>query len=100
MQKGKLPAKRIGSGTFISAANLAAFIAKTDPAAAFSRFARGDQVVWMDERGEHGLGRFVAENADGTVRVLRDGFWGAYEATFPATQVQPFTCRVPPNRKH
>ncbi len=97
---GKLAAKRIGSATFITAANLAAFIAKADPVSAFQRFKSGDAVVWMDDQGQHGVGRFVAENTDGAIRMLRDGFWGTYEATFPATQVQALTCRVPPNRIH
>ena len=100
VSKGALPAKRVGSGTFITTANLAAFVARSDPASVFSRFTRGDLVVWMDEQGEHGIGRFVAEKPDGSVRVLRDGFWGSYETVFPATQVQPFTCRVPQNRVH
>ena len=98
VRKGKLPARRVGSGTFITPANLAAFIAKADPATAFCRYEHGDPVVWMDEAGDHGIGRFVAEEPDGSVRVVRDGFWGAYETTFPATQVQPFTCRVPSER--
>lgn len=97
---GKLPAKRIGAGTFVTAASLAVFLADADPASSFPRFERGDLVVWMDESGDHGIGRFVAENGDGTVRVLRNGFWGEYETTFPAMQVQPFTCRVPPSRAY
>ena len=75
-----------------------AFIAESDTACAFSRFDTGNVVVWLDEHGDHGVGRFVAENPNGSVRVVRDGFWGEYETAFPATQVQPFTCRVAPNR--
>lgn len=98
VRKGKLQAKRIGTGTFVAAASLASLVAKADPAAAFPRFERGDLLLWMNEKGEFGLGRFLAENPDGSVRVLRNGFLGHYETTFPAMQVQAFTCRVPRER--
>lgn len=100
VKRGLLPAKRIGARVIITAAALAAYVAKADPRASLPRYQAGDLVVILDGAGKVEVVRFVHEAEDGRVVVQRRGLLGSYAEAVDASQVQPFTCRMPAERTH
>lgn len=99
IRRGALRARRVASSVVVSGDALADFMATTDAAARFPRFAEASPVAVVDDDGTLGCGVFARETDDGQVVVSRAGLLGRYEQAFPPEQVQPLTARRPTTRR-